>query len=241
MITYLNPSVKHKVNGDYILCLWYEPEMIDVQNHSPAKVEPKPYHHGNLVEALVSATVAIIAERGVEHVSVREAAKRAGVSPAAPFRHFKTKTALMTAVAEQAMSRLKSAVGDALAEHPGQDPLEAFEAIGRGYLRWALSNTTQFEIISSRTLIDFNSSESLRRDNEEIRLLMSDLLGRAQEGGLLREELDFDHLILGARALVYGLARMAVDGHLPEWHQTGSPIDAVQRSMSLFVSQIRAR
>ncbi|WP_426130392.1 TetR/AcrR family transcriptional regulator [Pararhizobium sp. PWRC1-1] len=215
--------------------------MTDIQNHSHANAEPKPYHHGNLVEALVSATVAIIAERGVEHVSVREAAKRAGVSPAAPFRHFKTKTALMTAVAEQAMSRLKSAVSDALAEHTGQDPLEAFEAIGRGYLRWALSNTTHFEIISSRTLIDFNSSESLRRDNEEIRLLMIDLLGRAQESGLLREGLDFDHLVLGARALVYGLARMAVDGHMPEWHQTKSPINAVQLSMGLYISQIRAR
>jgi AcrR family transcriptional regulator len=53
-----------------------------------------------LVEALIAATVDLIEERGVEQLSVREAAKRAGVSPGAPFRHFRSKTTLLTAVAE---------------------------------------------------------------------------------------------------------------------------------------------
>jgi len=213
--------------------------MTDAHPQGHVAQEPKRYHHGNLVEALVAATVAIIEERGIDHVSVREAAKRAGVSPAAPFRHFKTKTALMTAVAEQAMTRLKEAVAEAVAETGEQDPLAAFEAIGRGYLRWALSNTTHFEIISSRTLIDFDGSESLRRDNEEIRTLMIDLLAQARDRDELRQGLDFDHLVLAARALVYGLARMAVDGHFPEWHGTEPAKDAVQHALGMFISNIR--
>ncbi|CAN7579598.1 TetR/AcrR family transcriptional regulator [Phyllobacterium sp. LjRoot231] len=213
--------------------------MTDAHPRGHDSHEPKRYHHGNLVEALVSATVAIIEERGIEHVSVREAAKRAGVSPGAPFRHFRTKTALMTAVAEQAMTRLKEAVAEAVAETAEQDPLAAFEAIGRGYLRWALSNTTHFEIISSRSLIDFDGSESLRRDNEQIRTLMIDLLAQARDRGQLRQGLDFDHLVLGARALVYGLARMAVDGHFPEWHGSEPPKNAVQHALSTFISQMR--
>lgn len=200
---------------------------------------PRRYHHGNLVEALVGATIALIEERGVEHVSVREVAKRAGVSPGAPFRHFKTKTALMTAVAEQAMARLKQAVTDALAEIDGGDPLAAFEAIGRGYLRWAIANATHFEIISSRSIIDFDGSESLRRDNSEIRGLMVDLLARARDLGQIREGLDFDHLVLSARALVYGLARMAIDGHFPDWHQGEDPQDAAQNALSMYISQMR--
>ncbi|MCW5679558.1 MAG: TetR/AcrR family transcriptional regulator [Anaerolineales bacterium] len=200
--------------------------------------ETKPYHHGNLVEALVSATVEIIEERGVEHVSVREAAKRAGVSPGAPFRHFRSKTALMTAVAEQAMTKLTEAVADAQATVGVSDPLVAFEAIGRGYLHWALSNPTHFEILSSRTLIDFHSSDTLRDQNDALRNLMVRLLTEARDQGQIKDGLDFDHLVLGARALVYGLARMAVDGHFPEWHATEEPNRAVNASLHVFISQI---
>ena len=67
----------------------------------PAPVKRPRYHHGNLKEALVNATVKLIEERGVEKVSVREAAKRVGVSSGAPFRRFPTRTALLTAVAER--------------------------------------------------------------------------------------------------------------------------------------------
>jgi AcrR family transcriptional regulator len=83
------------------------------------------YHHGNLVETLIAVTVKIIEERGVEHVSVREAAKRAGVSPGAPFQHFRSKTALLTAVAEQAMGKLTEAVAAAQSKVEVDKPIAA--------------------------------------------------------------------------------------------------------------------
>lgn len=196
------------------------------------------YHHGNLVEALVAATIEIIEERGVEHVSVREAAKRAGVSPGAPFRHFRSKTALMTAVAEQAMTRLTEAVAAARAHADSADPLAAFEAIGHGYLRWAMANPTHFAIISSRTLIDFPSSELLRDQNDALRRQMIDLLTQARERSQIAGDPDFDDLVLGARALVYGLARMAIDGHFPEWNVTAPSSDAMHQALHLFISRI---
>jgi AcrR family transcriptional regulator len=196
------------------------------------------YHHGNLVEALIAATVEIIEERGAEHVSVREAAKRAGVSPGAPFRHFRSKTALLTAVAEQAMDRLTEAVAKAQSKVDSLNPIVAFEAIGQGYLEWAIANPTHFQIISSRTLIDFDASDSLRDQNEAIRRKMIDLLTQAQLQGRLAPGADFDHLVLAARALVYGLARMAIDGHFPEWLPSEPPSLAVQRALRLFMSQM---
>ncbi|WP_394885697.1 TetR/AcrR family transcriptional regulator (plasmid) [Mesorhizobium sp. AaZ16] len=202
---------------------------------------PKRYHHGNLVEALVSATVEIIKERGAEHVSVREAAKRAGVSPGAPFRHFRSKTALLTAVAEQAMDRLTEAVATAHSKVDSSDPIVALEAIGQGYLEWAIANPTHFQIISSRTLIDFDASDSLRDQNEAIRRKMIDLLTQAQLQGRLAPGADFDHLVLAARALVYGLARMAIDGHFPEWLSSEPPSLAVQRALRLFMSQMTSK
>jgi AcrR family transcriptional regulator len=211
--------------------------MTDTPRHKKA-ASSRPYHHGNLAEALVAVTVDIIEERGVEHVSVREAAKRAGVSPGAPFQHFRSKTALLTAVAEQAMGRLTQAVAEAQSNVDADDPLAVFEAIGGGYLQWALANPTHFEIISSRTLIDFNASDSLRAQNEAIRHRMVELLTQAQQQGQLAPHADFDHLVLAARALVYGLARMAIDGHFPEWHPSEPPSIAAQRALRLFMSQM---
>ena len=200
--------------------------------------DPKRYHHGNLVEALITATVEIIEERGAEHVSVREAAKRAGVSPGAPFRHFRSKTALLTAVAEQAMDRLTKAVAKAQSKAGSADPVMAFEAIGQGYLKWAIANPTHFEIISSRTLIDFNASNSLRDQNEAIRRKMIDLLSQMQQQGRLAPNTDFDHLVLAARAFVYGLARMVIDGHFPHWHPFEPPSFAVKSALGLFISRM---
>ena len=192
----------------------------------------KPYHHGNLVEALIAVTVEIIEERGVEHVSVREAAKRAGVSPGAPFQHFRSKTALLTAVAEQAMGRLTQAVAAAQSSADADKPIAVLEAIGRGYLQWALANPTHFEIINSRTLIDFEASDSLRTQNAAIRLRMIELLTLARQRGQLIEGLDVNYIVLTARALVYGLARMAIDGHFPRWHPSEPPPQAMRQCSS---------
>ncbi|MER8466223.1 TetR/AcrR family transcriptional regulator [Mesorhizobium sp. M1396] len=196
------------------------------------------YHHGNLRDTLIDAAIQLVEEGGPDNVSVREAAKRAGVSPGAPFRHFQSKTALLTAVAEQAMSRLTEAVANALSEVDSADPVVAFEAIGQGYLEWAIANPTHFQIISSRTLIDFDGSDSLRGQNEAIRRKMIDLLTQAQQQGRLAANTDFDHLVLAARAFVYGLARMAVDGHFPQWHPSEAPSLAVRKALHLFISRM---
>lgn len=198
------------------------------------------YHHGNLVEALIAVTVEIIEERGVEHVSVREAAKRAGVSPGAPFQHFRSKSALLTAVAEQAMGRLREAVAAAQSDADANGPIAVLEAIGQGYLRWALANPTHFEIMNSRTLIDFEASDSLRTQNEAIRQRMFELLAQARGRGQLVEGLDVNYIVLTARALVYGLARMAIDGHFPRWHPSEPPPQAMRHALHLFIIQISA-
>lgn len=208
--------------------------------HKKKAKSSRPYHHGNLVEALVAVTVEIIEERGVDHVSVREAAKRAGVSPGAPFQHFRSKTALLTAVAEQAMGRLTQAVAAAQSKVEADNPIAVLEAIGRSYLQWALTNPTHFEIINSRTLIDFEASDSLRAQNAAIRQRMFELLTQARERGQLIEGLDLGHVVLTARALVYGLARMAIDGHFPRWHPSEPPPQAMRHALRLFIGQITA-
>src|SRR6202045_4013435 len=129
---------------------------------------PKPYHHGDLKRVLVDAALALVEEGGVEAVSVREAARRAGVSPGAPFRHFPSRAALMTAVAEEAQRRFRAEIEVALSEVPAGDPLARFRALGMAYLRWAMRNPAHFEIISNGRFFDHGKATELSRDNAEL-------------------------------------------------------------------------
>jgi AcrR family transcriptional regulator len=196
------------------------------------------YHHGNLVDSLVAAAIELIEEKGVEQLSVREVAKKAGVSPGAPFRHFSNKNALLTAVAEQAISRLTEAVETALQAVASDLPLERLRAIGIGYLDWALANPTHFQIVSSRSLINFHESELLVRQNADLRQLMVSLIAEAQARGDLRPGVAADDLILSSRAFVYGVVRMWIDGHFQEWQVEGPPDAAMHRALDLFITQL---
>src|ERR1700737_2231106 len=120
---------------------------------------PKPYHHGDLKRVLIDAALGLVEEGGAESVSVREAARRAGVSPGAPFRHFPSRAALLTAVAEEAQRRFRAEIAAAIAEAPG-DGLKRFRAIGVAYLRWAMRNPAHFEVISSGKSFDHGAAEA---------------------------------------------------------------------------------
>jgi AcrR family transcriptional regulator len=180
------------------------------------KTEPRPYHHGDLRLALIAATIQLIEAGGIENVTVREAARLVGVSSGAPFRHFPSRTALLTAVAEQALDRFVAEIDLTLDAAAGDDPLMRYRAVGVAFLRWAIANPAHFQVISARTVIDFEGS-TLRSRNEAIRTRIRALMAEAQKAGLLREGSDPHQLAIAGRAMVYGLARMFVDGQFPSW------------------------
>jgi AcrR family transcriptional regulator len=94
------------------------------------------YHHGNLREALVEAALALITEKGPAGFTIAEAARLAGVSPAAPYRHFRDAEALLADVALRGFERFATAL--ATAWNDGRpDPQRAFETLGRAYLAFA--------------------------------------------------------------------------------------------------------
>jgi AcrR family transcriptional regulator len=94
------------------------------------------YHHGNLREALVAAALDLFAEKGPAGFTVAEAARLAGVSPAAPYRHFRDAEALLAEVALRGFERFAAAL--AAAWNDGRPaPGRAFEALGRAYLAFA--------------------------------------------------------------------------------------------------------
>ena len=97
---------------------------------------PRGYHHGNLKEALVRAALNLIAEKGPAGFTFAEAARSAGVSPAAPYRHFRDRDELLADVARRGFEQFEGALK--LAWDEGRpEPLTAFDRMGRAYLDFA--------------------------------------------------------------------------------------------------------
>jgi AcrR family transcriptional regulator len=101
------------------------------------------YHHGNLREALVEAALALIGETGPAGLTIAEAARRAGVSPGAPYRHFRDAEALLAEVALRGFESLAAALTQAW--NGGKPELiQAFENLGRAYLAFARSEPAYY-------------------------------------------------------------------------------------------------
>ena len=101
-----------------------------------AKGKRRGYHHGNLREALIDTALLLISEKGPAGFTIAEAARGAGVSPAAPYRHFKDRDALIADVAEGGFEVFTKGLEEAWAEGK-PTPREAFFRMGRAYLAFA--------------------------------------------------------------------------------------------------------
>jgi AcrR family transcriptional regulator len=105
--------------------------------------ERRGYHHGNLREALIRAALNLIGEKGLGGVTFAEAARAAGVSPAAPYRHFRDRDALLAEVARQGFERFEAML--TAAWNGGRpDAFTAFENIGKAYLAFARSEPAYY-------------------------------------------------------------------------------------------------
>src|ERR1700712_3082638 len=95
------------------------------------------YHHGNLREALIEAALELIGAKGPAGFTIAEAARLAGVSPAAPYRHFRDAESLLAEVATRGFDTFRERLAAALSGAPLVDPARAAEAVGRAYLAFA--------------------------------------------------------------------------------------------------------
>lgn len=113
--------------------------------------DKRRYHHGDLRAALVDAALALIAERGVEALSVAEAARRTGVSAAAPYRHFPTRVDLLRATAVRAAELLTAALDEALTS---DDPEERLAEAAGAYVRFVIRHHAGLDLVFAEQLRD---------------------------------------------------------------------------------------
>lgn len=172
--------------------------------------DPRPYHHGDLRQALIRAAVDRVAESGIDAVKVSSLARTVGVSSAAPFRHFASRQALLVAAAEEGAQRMLGAMTEAMADT--SDPLERERSGAVAYVRFAATHPGYFRLVSDPTVLA--DSPTLQAMNEARSAQMEAVLGRAQPGDAVPEMVKRSAGMLAAQALVYGLACMVTDGSL---------------------------
>jgi len=144
----------------------------------------------------------------------------------------------MAAVAEEAQRRFRVEIEAALADAPAANALARFRAFGLAYVRWAMRNPAHFEIISTGRYFAHGSSAELTRDNAELIALTERMLTEAVAQGLLRST-DLKRVLIAGRALIYGFARMNLDGHFPRWGVEEAEIEEMAEGViDLFISGI---
>jgi len=170
---------------------------------------PKSYHHGDLRHALIEVAVKLVAEKGVAGLTLREAARRAGVSQAAPYRHFKDKNALLLALAEEGFRKMHGQILEALAEAP-RDAASRLSAIGVGYVRFAVAHPAHFRIMFGQELARTEASPTAEQTAMAVFQELAAEILKGQMAGALRQEEPLG-LALACWSIAHGLAGILIE------------------------------
>jgi AcrR family transcriptional regulator len=172
------------------------------------------YQHGDLRRALIQAGLKLLAEEGVRELSLRAAAELAGVSHAAPYRHFKDKDALVAAIAEEGFRLLTARMREEIAARPSDDVIERLGASAVGYVAFAVEHPAYFRTIFGGAVCEEGLPPSLHAAGQESYGVLRGLVAEGIAAGRLRAG-DPDQLSLAAWSLVHGLGMLIIDGKLP--------------------------
>lgn len=170
---------------------------------------PRPYHHGDLRQALLDAAVALLREGGTEALALRAVARRAGVSQTAPYRHFEDRRALVAAVAEEAFARLGAAIGRAVQR--GKPGLPALRRGMAAYIRFGQLNPAEYRVMFGPQLVSQDDLPGLRTAALGVFQILRDGIARLQEGGAIGAG-DPGTMAITAWATLHGLVMLSLDG-----------------------------
>jgi AcrR family transcriptional regulator len=176
------------------------------------------YHHGDLRRTLLDTALKLIAERGPEGFSLREAAREVGVSPAAAYRHFADKPELLAALAAEGHGLLAAAMEKAAARVEAPDPrgraVEAMSAIGRAYVDFAVRNPSFFRVMFGTQLRAAGYEPACAPSGRDSYQVLSATLDSLVISGAIPAERR-PGAEIPAWSIVHGFSTLLVDGALP--------------------------
>jgi AcrR family transcriptional regulator len=172
-------------------------------------VAKKPYHHGSLRPALLRAVAELIVEKGIEGLSLRECARRAGASWSAPAHHFGDKTGMLTAFAVAGFAQLKAHM-EARRDASLGEAARAL-AVGEGYLEFALQNPGQYRVMFRAELLNKDDPDYHTASRAAFQVL-EDAIRECEAAAGSVDETTLHERCLLAWCAVHGFATLCLEG-----------------------------
>ena len=170
------------------------------------RLKKRAYHHGDLRTAIVKAALKLIAKHGPRGFSLSEAARLAGVSVGAPYRHFADKEALFSEIAAQGFVELRERIEMAAKTCP-DDPRKRLVAIGMAYVRFAVERSSHFQVMFD-SAVHRRKNPALRVPAQRAYQMLADTVHDAAAKKDVRSE---ETLTAAIWALMHGHAMFAMD------------------------------
>jgi len=167
--------------------------------------EARPYHHGDLRRALIDAARRVLEAEGPSALSLRAVAREAGVSPAAPYHHFRDKGELLEAVAHEGWDLLDQALAKAKAEAPS--PGEALNGLGVAYVCFARENPALYRVMYDTARDREDLPDQMKDEEDSAYCKVRDTMIEA--GADPADTLDIELATTAAWCSAHGLAEMA--------------------------------
>lgn len=164
----------------------------------------------DLRQKVLKASLALIEEGGLDRLSMREVARKAGVSHQAPYHYFNDREAILAELAGEGFSRLGQALSRA-ADQAGSEPVKAVEDMGRAYVEFALRNPAYFQAMFRADAVPLDRYPEARKREEETFGRLVESIGQAfaNQPAEVRQS-----IVVASWAMVHGLATLILEGSL---------------------------
>lgn len=199
------------------------------------------YHHGDLKDALVEATRRIIEDEGIEQFTLRESARRAGVSHGAPAHHFGDKTGLLTEVAVQSLEE-RIALSEAYMAQASDDPMDRLRACGMAHIEYAITHPRLTELCWRGEMVDRDAPALhavMQRMSDNLINSMSAVTGQA-----MKPEKEANPQTLLALTVVHGFAGLVNERvilkDVPDAERPARALELAEQMMKLLETAFRA-
>ncbi len=197
------------------------------------------YHHGDHRRTLVLAAEGLLEERGAAGMSLREVAKRAGVSHAAPYRHFHDKAALLDAIAQTGFERLSERVREAHERHPG-DPEAQLRKAGVAYVGWATERPERTRLMMGGMMKEDPLCTCLHAAAEDAFQWIYRIIDEGREAGVFGGP-DTASVVISAWSAVHGLTMLILNSGKVRADTPGEIAGLAERVCETIANGIRAR
>lgn len=191
--------------------------------------DPQPYHHGDLHNALLQAAEQLLAEQGAASLSLRAVAKQAGVSHAAPYRHFRDKAALLRALAQGGFERLAGAI-EVATGNASQNPEQKLVEAGVAYVRQAVERPALTRLMFGGSVVVEDDAAYRQASTAAFEALLK-IIEEGVAAGVFRAR-DPHELALVAWTSMHGVAMLVTAGLLDRNAFGNGDIDDQVRSIA---------